>query len=204
MNFTNEKKNIGKEFPEPLYDIQPSDGLQVAILGGGCFWCVEQIFDEVYGVENVVSGYSGGSSDTANYESVCRGNTKHIEVVKIEFDSNKITFGTILKLFFSVAHDPTQVERQGSDIGPQYSSVIFCTDKQQFDVSNQYINFLNASKVFTDPIVTKVINLKDFFEAESYHQKYAKKNPTQPYILGVSLPKLQKLLSSFPTLLKPR
>ncbi len=192
------------DFPEPEVDVDSSESKQMAILGGGCFWCVEQIFDEVFGIETVISGYSGGNSETANYEAVCSGNTDHIEVVQIEFDSNKITFGKILKLFFSVVHDPTQIERQGADTGFQYSSVIFCKNKEQFNVSKQYIKKLNQSKIFSNPIATKVINLKEFYEAESYHQKYAKNNPNQPYILGVSYPKLQKLVSSFPELIKIR
>ncbi|PPR79185.1 MAG: Peptide methionine sulfoxide reductase MsrA [Alphaproteobacteria bacterium MarineAlpha2_Bin1] len=202
MIFQEKKNIIPKNFPEPQIDVAPSSAKQTAILGGGCFWCVEQIYDEIHGIESVISGYSGGSSDSANYEAVCSGNTDHIEVVKIKFDSNKITFGTILKLFFSVVHDPTQIERQGADIGLQYSSVIFCQNKEQFNVSKQYIELLNQAKIFSNQIATKIIDLKEFYEAENYHQKYAKRNPNQPYILGVSYPKLQKLINSFPELIK--
>ena len=204
MIFSNKISVSPKNFPDSPVDIEPTDSKQTIILGGGCFWCVEQIFDEIYGIERVVSGYSGGSSNTANYKAVCSGDTDHIEVVKIEFDSNKVTFGKLLKLFFSVVHDPTQIERQGADIGSQYSSVIFCNNKQQYNVSEQYINFLNKEKIFSNQIATKVINLNEFYEAESYHQKYARNNPNQPYILGVSYPKLQKLIDSFPELLKSR
>ena len=202
MKFNSEYKINPKDFPDPSFDIDNEDQMQVAILGGGCFWCVEQIFKKIYGVNKVVSGYSGGDSVSANYEAVCSGKTGHIEVVRIEFDSHKVTFGTILKVFLSVAHDPTQVDRQGADIGTQYSSVVFCIDNEQYKVTNEYINLLNNIPVYQNPIVTKIINLNSFYEAETYHQNYAERNPNQPYILGVSKPKLQKFIEEFSYLMK--
>ncbi len=193
---------LPKDFPDPVYDIGPSNENQMIILGGGCFWCVEQIFNEIDGVVDVSSGYSGGNKDTANYTAVCSGNTDHVEVVKIEYDSNHISFGKILKIFFSVAHDPTQIDRQGADIGSQYKSIIFCINEDQFKISSEYIIQLNKVPVYNKPIVTKVLNLENFFKAEEYHQKYAEKNPLQPYILGVSRPKLNKLINQFEDLIK--
>jgi peptide-methionine (S)-S-oxide reductase len=192
--------------PDPDVDLAPSaaGGEAVAILGGGCFWCVDGVYRQLDGVIDVVSGYAGGAADTANYEAVCRGNTGHAEVVKIRFDPSRITYGRILKIFFSVAHDPTQLNRQGNDVGTQYRSVIFHTDEAQRDVAERYVRQLEAADVFTAPIVTELAPLDIFHDGEPYHQDYAARNPTQPYIACISAPKIRKLRESFPELLKGR
>lgn len=193
-----------KDFPDPVTDTplaaQPGEAL--AVLAGGCFWCVEGVFQELKGVSKVVSGYSGGSDDTANYKAVCTGRTEHAEVIQIAYDPAQISFGKLLKIFFAVAHNPTELNRQGNDIGTQYRSAIFYTDAEQRRIAEAYIAQIDAAKVFDKPIVTRLEPLEQFFEAEGYHQNYAALHPGQPYIAAVALPKLDKLRAYFGDALK--
>jgi len=184
-------------FPEPVLDVANSSGEQLAVLAGGCFWCVEAVFRQLDGVISVTSGYSGGTAETAHYQTVCGGATDHAEAVSIRFDPVKITFGQLLKIFFSVAHDPTQLNRQGPDHGLQYRSAIFYTDDEQKRVAEAYIQQLNAAGVFKRPIVTRLEPLADFYDAEAYHQDYAAKNPDQPYIAFTAAPKVEKVRTYF-------
>ncbi len=190
--------------PDPERDVQISvvGEHNVAVLGGGCFWCVDGIFRLIEGVEDVVCGYAGGSAETANYRAVCSGDTGHAEVVLVRYDPSRITFGRILKLFFAIAHDPTQRNRQGNDVGPQYRSAIFYMDAVQREVAESYIRQLEEAGVFAAPIATEVTLLDTFYEAEPYHQDYAALNPTQPYIACIAAPKITKLREFFPELLK--
>jgi peptide-methionine (S)-S-oxide reductase len=174
----------------------------VAILGGGCFWCIDGIYRLIDGVTEVISGYAGGSEDTANYEAVCRGTTGHAEVVLVRFDPSRVSYGRILKVFFAIAHDPTQLNRQGNDVGPQYRSVIFHMDAVQREVAESYIRQLDGADVFAAPIATEVAQLDAFHEGEPYHQDYVARNPAQPYIACFSVPKIQKLRKYFPEMLK--
>ncbi len=190
------------QFPDPELDISGTDGKQIAVLAGGCFWCVEAVFAELSGVLGVTSGYAGDSAATANYEAVCTGATKHAEVIRIEFDPAHISYGQLLKLFFSVAHDPTQLNRQGNDRGRQYRSAIFYVDEEQKRVATAYIHQLNQAGVFASEIVTTLEPLEAFYEAEIYHQKYAERNPDQPYIAMVSMPKVDKLRQYYSDMLK--
>lgn len=192
------------QFPDPEQDIEPTaqDGTQVAVLAGGCFWCVEAVFKQVDGVLEVVSGYIGDSVATANYDDVCSGRTNHAEAIRITFDPERTRYGQLLKLFFSVAHDPTQLNRQGNDRGRQYRSAIFYADDQQKQVAESYIHQLDKAGVFGATIVTTLEPLDAFHEAESYHQDYAERNPGQPYIEMVALPKLEKLRQYFSDKLK--
>ena len=170
-----------------------SDRIETITLAGGCFWCVEAVFERLDGVLDVVSGYAGGSAETANYEAVCTGRTNHAEVVKIDYDPRVIRYGRLLKVLFSVAHDPTQLDRQGNDRGRQYRSAIFYGSEAERDVAAAYIAQLEAARVFAKPIVTVLAPLETFYRAEAYHQDYAVRNPGQPYIAGVSTPKVEKL-----------
>jgi len=190
--------------PDPDRDIGRSvvGDENVAILGGGCFWCIDGIYRLIDGVTEVVSGYAGGSEDTANYEAVCRGNTGHAEVVLVRFDPSRISYGRILKIFFAIAHDPTQLNRQGNDVGPQYRSVIFHMDAVQRQVAESYIRQLDEAEVFAAPIVTEVALLDAFHDGEPFHQDYVARNPAQPYIACFSAPKIQKLREYFPEMLK--
>lgn len=191
-------------FPHPARDIPPAPGggLQTAVLGGGCFWCVEAVYLQLDGVEKAVSGYAGGSADTADYQTVCTGMTKHAEVVEITFDPNRITFGEILKVFFAIAHDPTQLNRQGNDVGTQYRSAIFYADLEQKAVAETYIRQLTEAKLFDQPIVTTLEPLERFFPGEDYHQNYAANNPFQPYITYFAAPKVEKVRQHFADRLK--
>jgi peptide-methionine (S)-S-oxide reductase len=166
---------------------------QIAVFAGGCFWCVEAVFEPLEGVLDVTSGYAGGSAATADYESVCSGRTDHAEAVRVRFDPSRITYGQLLKVFFSVAHDPTQLNRQGADMGRQYRSAIFYVDDQQKRLAEEYMKQLNAAGVFRSPLVTQLLPLEAFFEAEAYHQGYAAEHPNQPYIAFTALPKVEKL-----------
>ena len=188
------------KFPDPAVDtpLAPSSTKQVAVFAGGCFWCVEAVFRELRGVQSVRSGYVGGTSATADYKSVCSGRTAHAEAIEIAYDASQVTFGQLLKIHFSVAHDPTTLNRQGNDVGPQYRSAVFYVDEDQKSIAEAYIRQLNDAGVFTSPIVTTVEPLKQFFEAEAYHQNYAALNPNQPYIAYVAQPKVEKLRESFP------
>ena len=188
--------------PDPPVDVPPTPAPQCLVLAGGCFWCVEALYRYVRGVREVVSGYAGGSADTADYRAVCTGRTGHTEAVKITFDSSMITVGGLLKIFFTVAHDPTELNRQGNDVGTQYRSAIFHSDRQQHDVAAAYIQKLDAARIFSEAIVTTLEPLEKFYPAEEYHQDYAALNPQQPYIACVALPKVEKLRATFPELLK--
>jgi len=183
--------------PAPAIDAQPASGIQTAVLAGGCFWGVQGVFQHTVGVVNAVSGYAGGSRLTADYNLVSTGTTGHAEAVEIKFDPKKISYGRILQIFFSVAHDPTQLNRQGPDSGPQYRSAIFSTSDEQKKVADAYIAQLNAAKVYKKPIVTKVGPLESFFPAEAYHQDYLTLHPNQPYIAYNDIPKVENLKKIF-------
>ncbi len=178
-------------------------GTATAVFAGGCFWGVDAVFKHLKGVSDVVSGYSGGSAATAKYMLVGTGTTGHAESVKVTYDPSKIAYADLLKVFFSVAHDPTQLNRQGPDVGSQYRSAIFYADPQQKEVAQQYIAQLNAAKTFGKPIVTEVAPLAQFFPAEDYHQNYLALHPDQPYIVYNDLPKLGALKKEFPGWYKP-
>lgn len=164
-----------------------------AVLAGGCFWCVEAVYERIEGVVDVEAGYSGGSEETANYKAVCTGSTGHAEAVRITYDPSKVTYGTLLKVFFTVAHDPTTLNRQGADVGTQYRSTIFYLNDEQKKIAEDYIKQLTAEGVFRSPIVTTLESYDAFYVAEDYHQDYASNNPNQPYIQGVAKPKVDKL-----------
>jgi len=186
-----------EEFPDPVVDAALADkaGQSRAILAGGCFWCVEAVYKNLDGVTSVKSGYAGGTADTADYETVSSGTTDHAESVEVVYDPSRITYGQILKVFFSIAHDPTQLNRQGPDTGRQYRSAIFYEDDEQKRLADAYIEQLNKAHVFDRPIVTEVVPLEAFFQAETYHQDYAARNPLNPYILINAQPKVRKLRS---------
>ena len=192
------------EFPSPIVDApeHPTGTPQSVVLGGGCFWCTEAVFAKLDGVLSVVSGYAGGTADTANYESVCSGMTDHAEVIRVTYDSSRVSFGQILQVFFAVAHDPTQLNRQGNDMGRQYRSAIFHASAIQAQVASAYIQQLADAKVFEQPIVTTIEPLDQFFEAEAYHQNFVSRNPAQPYVAAVAMPKVKKLEKSFASKLK--
>ena len=198
--------SAASEFPEPERDIVPGPGAeaQSAVLAGGCFWCTEAVFKPLEGVLEVTSGYIGDSAAKADYGTVCSGATKHAEAVQIRFDPTKIRFGELLKVFFSVAHDPTQQNRQGNDVGPQYRSAIFFADSEQKAVAEAYIRQLDQAKIFAAPIATRLEPLGEFFPAESYHQDYAARNPHQPYIAAIALPKVARLHKLYQDRLKSR
>ncbi len=186
-----------EDFPDPTVDSALADqaGQSRGVLAGGCFWCVEAVYKNLEGVLTVKSGYAGGSAETADYQTVSSGTTDHAEAVEILYDPSRISYGQILKVFFSIAHDPTQRDRQGPDIGRQYRSAIFYADEEQKRVAETYVDQLNKAQVFDGPIVTEVAPLKAFFEAETYHQDYAARNPLNPYILINARPKVSKLRS---------
>ena len=189
-------------FPDPVEDVPTDQDVGRAVLAGGCFWCVEAVYQPLDGVQSVVSGYAGGDAASANYEAVCSGRTGHAEVVEVRYDPRRISFGALLKLFFAVAHDPTQKDRQGNDRGPQYRSAIFPVDDAQRKVAEDYIQQLGNAGAFTAPIVTTLEPGHPFHPAEDYHQDFARRNPNQPYITHVAKPKLEKLHAAFPELLK--
>lgn len=190
-------------FPDPEQDLPAADSEQRIVLAGGCFWCVEAVFLAIDGVTRVESGYAGGHASSANYEAVCTGTTGHAEVVDVHYDPARVSFGELLKVFFSVAHDPTQLNRQGNDRGTQYRSAIFFENPEQRRVAEAYIDQLNRAGVYPDPVVTRLEPLEAFFPAEQYHQNFAARNPYQPYIMAVAAPKMEKLADSFGDRLKP-
>jgi peptide-methionine (S)-S-oxide reductase len=183
--------------PAPATDAQAADGLQTAVLAGGCFWGVQGVFQHTAGVVNAVSGYAGGSKATADYNMVSTGTTGHAESVEVKYDPKKISYGKILQIYFSVAHDPTQLNRQGPDTGTQYRSAIFTTSDEQKKVADAYIAQLNAAKVYKKPIVTKVGPLEAFYPAEAYHQDYLTLHPNQAYIAYNDIPKVENLKKIF-------
>jgi peptide-methionine (S)-S-oxide reductase len=189
-----------KEIPAPALDTPRNEakGPQVAVLAGGCFWGLQGMFEHVQGVTKVVAGYSGGDQSTAHYEMVGTETTGHAESVEITFDPKQVSYGQILRLFFSVAHDPTQLNRQGPDRGPSYRSEIFFATPSQERVARAYVAQLTNAIVFATPIVTKIEPLKAFYPAEDYHQDYLIHNPTQPYIVYNDLPKIEALKQVYP------
>jgi peptide-methionine (S)-S-oxide reductase len=191
-------------FPDAAVDIPAgtAQGRQTAVLAGGCFWGMEGVFERVKGVSDVVSGFAGGDKSTAHYERVSEGDTGHAESVKITFDPSQITFGQILKVYFAIAHDPTQLNRQGPDTGTQYRSAIFYINDDQKKVAEAYIQQLNAAHVFSRPIVTQVVPFHGFYPAEKYHQHFLDKNPKNPYIVYNDLPKLAALKKQYPQMCK--
>ena len=193
-----------KDFPDPKLDtpLASTPAEKTAVLAGGCFWCVEAVFKELRGVISVRSGYAGDTAETADYRTVCSGRTNHAEVIEVRYDASKTTFGQLLKIHFSVAHDPTQLDGQGNDMGRQYRSAIFYADEEQKRVAEAYIRQLNDAHVFHDPIVTTLEPLREFYAAEEYHQDYAARNPNQPYIAYVAQPKVDKLRENFGDRLK--
>jgi peptide-methionine (S)-S-oxide reductase len=186
--------------PAPNSD-PPAAGRQVAVLAGGCFWGMEAVFERLNGVSSVVSGYAGGSQGDATYERVSSERTGHAEAVRIAYDPRLISYGTLLRVYFSVAHDPTQLNRQGPDTGPSYRSAIFPQNKAQDMVARSYIAQLSSAQAFQRPIVTK-IESGQFFPAEAYHQDFMRKNPYHPYILAHDVPKVRALSKLMPKLVK--
>jgi peptide-methionine (S)-S-oxide reductase len=193
-----------KNFPDPKLDtpLSPSPIEKTAVLAGGCFWCVEAVFKELRGVTSVRSGYAGDTAETANYRTVCSGRTNHAEAIEVRYDASQTTFGQLLKIHFSVAHDPTQLDRQGNDMGRQYRSAVFFADDEQKRVAEAYIQQLNEARVFNHPIVTTLEPLVAFYPAEDYHQDYAARNPNQPYVAYIAQPKVEKLRENFRDRLK--
>jgi len=191
-------------FPDPVIDapLEATPVRQVAVFAGGCFWCVEAVFAELRGVESVRSGYAGGTAETANYKTVCSGKTDHAEAIEIVYDASKVTYGQLLKIHFSIAHDPTTLNRQGNDVGRQYRSSIFYANEDQRRIAEAYIKQMNEARIFNAPIVTTLEPLKEFFVAEAYHQNYAALNPGQPYIMYMAQPKVEKLRTYFGDRLK--
>ena len=188
--------------PDPALDLPlaSSAGSQTAVLSGGCFWGVEGVFEHVKGVTSVVAGYAGGKADSASYEQVSSGRTGHAESVRITYDPSRIRYGQLLKVFLSVAHDPTELNRQGPDSGTQYRSAIFYSSQDQKRVADAYLAQLQAARVFPHPIVTQVAPLPGFYDAEAYHQHYLEHHPEQPYIVINDLPKIVNLRRQFPDL----
>lgn len=179
-----------------------SPGKQTAVFAGGCFWGTQSVFERVKGVLATTAGYTGGSASTATYDQVNTETTGHAESVRVVYDPSKITYGQLLRVFFSVAHDPTQSNRQGPDVGTSYRSAIFYLSEEQHQISLAYIAQLDAAHVFPKPIVTQVVPLKGFYDAESYHQDYALHNPNNPYIQVCDRPKIEALKQQFPELFK--
>lgn len=176
---------------------------QTAVFAGGCFWGVDAVFKHVKGVSEVVSGYVGGSAATAQYEQISTGNTGHAEAVRVRFNPAQVSYQQLLQVFFSVAHDPTQLNRQGPDVGSQYRSAIFYTSEEQQKIAQGTIQQLTAARTFSRPIVTQVVPLQQFYPAEAYHQNYLALHPSQPYIVINDKPKLEQLRKRFPALYTP-
>jgi peptide-methionine (S)-S-oxide reductase len=193
------------DFPDPPEEKETqSGGTSTAVLAGGCFWGMEGVFERLRGVREVVSGYSGGDQATAHYQIVGTGTTGHAESIRVVYDPSVITYGTLLKVFFSVAHDPTQLNYQGPDHGSQYRSVVFYADDDQRLIAEKYIRSLDRSGVFDKPIVTQVVALEAFYPAEEYHQDFMDNNPSYPYIVFWDLPKVRHLEEEYPDLLAER
>jgi peptide-methionine (S)-S-oxide reductase len=185
--------------PAPAVDdVKAAGPVQTAVLAGGCFWGVQGVYEHVRGVRQVLSGYAGGDKATATYETVSAGRTRHAESVQIRFDPKEISYGEILQIFFSVVHDPTQLDRQGPDVGTQYRSSIFYTNDSQKRIAQAYIAQLTKAKAFRREVVTRVDPLKDFYAAEDYHQDFLINNPSYPYIVVHDLPKIESFKKLFP------
>lgn len=180
-------------FPDPETDLREDGETATIVLAGGCFWCTEAVYNQLDGVLGVRPGYAGGTKETADYRTVCSGTTDHAEVIEVVYDPRRISLGQILKMFFSIAHDPTHVNRQGNDVGRQYRSAIFYANADQKRVAEAYIGQIEAAKLFDAPIATTLEPLNGFFVAEDYHHDYAARNPMQPYIHHVAKPKVDKL-----------
>ena len=201
-NFRGNSSGGRVEFPRPAVDepASPSKGKEVAVLSGGCFWGVQAVYEHTKGVISATAGYAGGTPDTATYEIVCTGRTDHAESVKIVYDPSEITYGQLLMIFFSVAHNPTELNKQGPDWGTQYRSSIFYADPEQKKIVEAYIQQLNSARIYTGKMTTQVVPLRGFYPAEKYHQDYLKRNPNNPYIVINDLPKLQNFKKQFPEL----
>ncbi|HEX7045553.1 MAG TPA: peptide-methionine (S)-S-oxide reductase MsrA [Burkholderiales bacterium] len=182
-----------RDFPDPIEDLPRQGEWATAVLAGGCFWCTEAVYRLLDGVLEVRPGYAGGSAETANYETVCTGRTGHAEAIEVRYDPRRLSYGQLLKVFFSVAHDPTQVDRQGNDVGTQYRSAVFYADDGERRVAAGYIRQLDAAGIYDAPIATRLEPLDRFYPAEDYHYNYAERHPNQPYIRAVALPKVEKL-----------
>ena len=187
------------KLPAPRVDVPRTPGYQTAVLAGGCFWGMEEVFEHVKGVASVTSGYSGGTKATANYEAVSTERTGHAEAIRIVYDPRRISYATLLRIYFSVAHDPTELNRQGPDTGPSYRSAIFPQNADQARVATAYVDQLRRAHVFRQPIVTK-IEQGAFFPAETYHQDFARRNPSHPYIVRWDKPKLAAFRAAYPQL----
>jgi len=193
----------GIALPAPAIDLPASSSSEVMVIAGGCFWGVQGVFQHVKGVSNALSGYAGGAKSTAIYEVTNSGTTGHAESVQVTYDPRQITYGQLLHIFFSVAHDPTQLNRQGPDTGTQYRSTIFAANAAQADIAKAYIAQLNQARSFKRPIVTTIEVGREFYAAEKYHQDFLVRNPTHPYIVYNDLPKLENLKRLFPNLFRP-
>ena len=194
---------LKEPLPAPLHDIpaaQASGQTDVAVFAGGCFWGVQSVFQRVKGVLQTTVGYSGGDAATANYRAVCGEDTGHAEAIEIVFDPSLVSYGTLLRVFFSVVHDPTQLNRQGADIGTSYRSAIFYANQAQQEAAQAYVKQLDDTHVFAKPIVTQIVPLEQFYRGEEYHQDYAMKNPHNPYIQVCDVPKIAALQQQFPDL----
>lgn len=189
--------------PPPAIDEAAKATTEKAVFAGGCFWGVQGVFQHVKGVKNAVSGYSGGSSETAIYEAVGGGDTGHAEAVEVTYDPGQVTYGQLLQIYFSVAHNPTQLNYQGPDHGTQYRSEIFATSGEQKQIAQSYIAQLEKAAVFSEPVVTKVSDVKAFYPAEDYHQDFLTLNPTYPYIVHNDMPKIGNLKALFPAKFSP-
>ena len=185
--------------PAPRVDAPKANGLQTAVLAGGCFWGMEGVFEHVRGVKNVTSGYAGGAANEANYETVSTERTGHAEAIRIVFDPREVSYGTLLRIYFAVAHDPTQLNRQGPDTGPSYRSAVFPIGAEQARIARAYIAQLEAAKIYPRPIVTRIESGR-FYPAEAYHQDFMRRNPNHPYIRAHDVPKVTALKASFPAL----
>ncbi len=203
--FSSHARELNAEIPAAQFDPVKADpanqtSTEVAVLAGGCFWGIQGVFEHVKGVTKVISGYSGGDAKTANYDAVSEGETGHAEAVQITFDPRQVSFGQLLRIYFSVAHDPTELNRQGPDEGTQYRSEIFAASPQQEQIARAYIAQLDSAHVFAQPIATKVGALKAFYPAEDYHQDYLVKNPRASYIVINDLPKIAAFKRVWPDL----
>ncbi len=193
-----------RSFPDPEPAGDAGDPGSKIVLAGGCFWCTEAVYRQLEGVQSVRPGYAGGSAESASYEAVCRGDTGHAEAIEIVFDPKRVALGQILKIFFSIAHDPTQLDRQGADVGSQYRSAIFYANESQRRIAQAYISQIDAAKIFDAPLATTLEPLARFYEAEAYHHDYAARNPYQGYVRAVAMPKVDKLRATHGDLLKER
>lgn len=196
--------NSARAAPPPKLDapLAPAPGTQTAVFAGGCFWGMQWVFEHVRGVTDVTAGYSGGAADAARYERVGQGDTGHAESVRVRFDPSKVSYGQLLRVYFSVATDPTELNRQGPDVGPQYRGVIFYADAQQQGIAQAYIAQLTSEKIYAAPIVTQVVPFKAFYPAEDYHQDYARLNPDAPYIAINDAPKVRRFEQLLPALFR--